>query len=1596
MPSIASLPPLPTKLSGLLSYIDSNPDTPVGELLEPYAEYDSVLRRLFAQEPSNPLLADNHINTLPLYDGNGYADLRVQARDLSSESKEVSDKYLLPLKNKDRKPNGSPAIVNSFKEFQTNFNLFSESSLSDLDWSNVVAAGSSVASALLTVPKEHGETKRQLRHFYHQVFAPASDVDLFIYGLNEEQALEKIKQIEQRIRDSILYETTTVRTKHTITIVSQYPTRHVQIVLRLYKSVSEILTGFDVDCSCVAYDGENVHVAPRAVASYITQANRIDLTRRSPSYENRLAKYSHRGFEVVWPQLERSRIDPTIFERSFMRTTGLARLLVLERLPTSDEREKYMQQRREERGRPPIVIDDPYKLPGNIKDEWENEVAEWVDEAEFSGYGTVSIPYGEKFHARKIEKLLYAKDLLLNSEWNNQNRGVNLHRHPAFFGNTEDVIQDCCGFCPKPVTPEDEEVFEKESKMYISGKVSFLKDDPGRQEIGSFHPITETDWTEMAYIGNTTRLFQGIVDNDLETIQEWLAQEDADPNRRDHTGRTALHLATMVSTPEVVQCLVEHGARLIARLADGRMALHLAATRGNIEIIRILLNKSEENEAAEEAKKDMLRQEARNTDDEMDIVDEDPERSDNGNCRDSDDGKTSFVTGSFVDVKKGVDGYRDGDNVPDEDNASEPDIIDINALAWDSKASPLHLAIIHGHIDTVKELVSSFGADVLLPIKLVDRGNNARAAILPLVLSLQSPREKATAMAETLLKLGATPAQADLTGRTPLHYFAASPYSELFDTLSRHDAPGVQRAINYLATGFGRYYLHCESALTVAIMAKNATQVSGLLNLGASLAIDFGDYMKVAPTEDSWMRWSDFEGNQKRFQKDIPQPIVLAAQIEQPLVALQLLKQGADPNTLTPDGFAARNEESEWRYNRAESLLDFVAAKILQLRKYKEPFYGAPPVPLKNDEYYLSPYQEGTYQMQVAKVLLSDAKWSFDSDQERYEKELNSFVDKEGLEAKKRAIGSLLEDYQALESEIIAKGGKTFKELFPDIKLHGNNTKSRSSRTSSRDHKLKIEFKFDVPDLTGGKRDGYIKLFEAAWSGDLDTIKSLTLEMWGPGKKISPLPIAVTDAMNFSPFSLAVFRGHLDVAKGILQIVRAQYKPKDAAKRAFRLESDADSDNDDSETSLQKDEPRITGDVVRDEFTIDNIGEEVTRAESDVSPLYILRKDCMIKQFLGTSAYMSRWSGDNLFKFAIEHDNVDLLRFLIDLGQSEVVNGVEDDSYTLIHPDELGTAIHRGHINCLIEIIRRTGAGLPLNKLVEDSGIELKRKPKYYQGLSVHGKKREDWAAAAGQETSEPTHTDSQPPLLLAVQSRNIATIEWFRSTAPKRHYMDYANANKQDKRLKALAQTDIGVEGSIQKWLSKDSATILHCAIRLTEDDEGVELVKYILENIPNCLEKRSRDGYTPLLHALSVEKVRFAEVLIKAGANIEARDRKGNNILHVMMSRSLKPGTLKTLLGLLDPHLITSLLMSRSSEDPGSLTPFASWIRMIMTYRPEDMDDEVVETAKLLLDSAEHTGQAHLNVLDGAGNTPVHNLVRFKEPRLLELMLERHPDLL
>lgn len=230
MPSLV-LPRLPTPHKELTRYIADHPETPIAEILQPYREYETTLRQLYAQDPGNQVLRIPDLIILPLFtiDSPG---IHIRARDPAAESEQQTQQYIMAFPDAQRRPGGSPAVVESFEEFQNNFNVFSESSLTELDWTNVVAAGSSVVNCLLPVPERYNTSKRRLREFYHEEFCPASDVDLFLYGMTDEEAIVKIRQIETAVRDAILAETTTVRTKNAITICTYRPAN----ILFLYET----------------------------------------------------------------------------------------------------------------------------------------------------------------------------------------------------------------------------------------------------------------------------------------------------------------------------------------------------------------------------------------------------------------------------------------------------------------------------------------------------------------------------------------------------------------------------------------------------------------------------------------------------------------------------------------------------------------------------------------------------------------------------------------------------------------------------------------------------------------------------------------------------------------------------------------------------------------------------------------------------------------------------------------------------------------------------------------------------------------------------------------------------------------------------------------------------------------------------------------------------------------------------------------------------------------------------------------------------------------------------------------------------------------
>lgn len=179
----------------------------------------------------------------------------------------------------------------------------------------------------------------------------------------------------------------------------------------------------------------------------------------------------------------------------------------------------------------------------------------------------------------------------------------------------------------------------------------------------------------------------------------------------------------------------------------------------------------------------------------------------------------------------------------------------------------------------------------------------------------------------------------------------------------------------------------------------------------------------------------------------------------------------------------------------------------------------------------------------------------------------------------------------------------------------------------------------------------------------------------------------------------------------------------------------------------------------------------------------------------------------------------------------------------------------------------------------------------------------------------------------------------------------------------------------------------------------ETLKLIKYLIDSMPESLEVKSADGYTPLLIAFALHRSKAAQILIEAGADQTVRTSTGANILDVLL---VDPYTntfinrskiLKRMLSLIDTRLVPSLLEERTSASPGSLTPIAHLMTRLGGYHYEELKDAVLDT---LLDFAAPTNYKSLELLDGSGDTPLHWAVKNKHSKYITAILARRPDLL
>ncbi|KIO24998.1 hypothetical protein M407DRAFT_211285 [Tulasnella calospora MUT 4182] len=1434
-----------------LGELPATPGVDLGPAITPSLQDEAELRRLFATDRENARLKDPYVGLVDIFGENTERIKKIHARTVTDED-DLRKHHVMPLDDEARKKDGELSMAPSLEEFKTRWAIFSEGALSQLtNWDNVVAAGGSVLACLAPLPEHVVKqgSKRAIRKYFHSEAYPASDVDLFLYGLTPEKAEEKCLEIYNAVRDSVPWEVCAIRTKNAVSIHCQYPYRPVQIVLRIYQSPAEILAGFDVDSACVAFDGTRVLAAPRAVLALMTQCNRVAMDRRSPSYEVRLAKYAARGFEILVPDLRREDFDPTIFERALTRVAGLARLLVLEKLATQEARDGYLNLRRRMRGRPNSSrrqIRRDARLRGDLK-----------SAAEFGGlqmseYDVMfHIPYGPGINAKRICKMVYQTDLGMNSTFNPKNKGRRLHRHPAFFGSMKEALEDCCEYCPSPETDEEKEIFEKEQEQYLTGRISFLQEDPGRQSItGSFHPIDSGEWSEQAYLKPLAKLFSFIASHNRSACNDFLKRNADAINTRDHLGRTPLQFALLCSAEEICLELIEQGGRMTSRMVDGRCSLHLAAQMGLPKVVKALLEKNEKNKAEKEAKEKEAKEgkdkdvEMKDKDDEIRDSSEDDWSSEDDEDKDYDEAKKK------VDAKGDPKGEEDAL----EDSEEGPDILDIDAADWDQSLSALGYAIVGGSLPIVQILVAA-GADCKTPKNLSDNSYGS-STFYPLALTALTTDESVGAqIAEHLITAGgASCSAADSDTVTVFHRLVSRNKPQIVETLLRVDST-AKAASRFL---YARTWNSAVHPIVSAFSDGQRAMVTVLLAYAGSRAfIDLETYDRSVAANPNQSGYSYARAGEEQWKQCTLQPLEAALVDYSDLYRLVLELEPESLKNSVPKGvYQYQNNDGLRR-----SMLDFLRSAVREMKRRSR-------VPAVQDTSSSNNMSTWRSIFDLSDMEISENK-GWDAHAIAWEKRNKEIIEANAKannpnttdsnakaeEASRAQAAKLIPYFQQAVEELEKAGARTWDEIYKDMPsqwqkqygeqdfdpddpkapAHTSNQSSRSAQSRTKRRTTQVSgasesesteetieetakpFKRYSLFVSGWGEDYpgthliplYDELYEACWNGDNDKIRALCLP---PKDDSAPPPSGTRDLLQitvrvkytdhtsnyskgYTPLYVALRARKWDTARLILEIAQEQLmkeeddeevKTVNRGGNVIRFDDDDDDDEDSDADSCASDETEKRPAGYTD------LAKRFHTVSVKVKPNQLLSYDTK-SAVEGTSGFTGYAGTADPITVAARENDAEAFAQIADMMANleepmSIPESLRDIILTNDSPDMLDA------------YIRRTGDGLTLPKPKAKESTDNKAQAqhhddddddeyKIYLGLNVHGKKRKDLARR--EDPNAPYESDDASKIPIgwrAASKQAIAILEYLNGPKAIEAYKSYAETYK-TKLAKRLAE---------------------------------------------------------------------------------------------------------------------------------------------------------------------------------------------------------------
>ena len=191
-------------------------------------------------------------------------------------------------------------------------------------------------------------------------------------------------------------------------------------------------------------------------------------------------------------------------------------------------------------------------------------------------------------------------------------------------------------------------------------------------------------------------------------------------------------------------------------------------------------------------------------------------------------------------------------------------------------------------------------------------------------------------------------------------------------------------------------------------------------------------------------------------------------------------------------------------------------------------------------------------------------------------------------------------------------------------------------------------------------------------------------------------------------------------------------------------------------------------------------------------------------------------------------------------------------------------------------------------------------------------------------------------------------------------------------------------------------------------------KFVPHILRLNPNLLEIKSQSGYTPLHLAICLRRMKMARALIAAGANQKCCDKAGNTLLHsVLTPHAYADDEQKycvELLEMLDAEVRSELFVQRNGYAQGAATALHRWLSGIApqelhsnrntvdwfdttTKNPPQNEEKKAATLKTWL---HYSKGVELKMVNGAGETPLHTVVRARGVKLARAILRVDPHLL